>query len=633
MKKWATLLLSGVMSLALFSGCGGGSLFQNPGDADYNRYPTDYDPDVNSWEQIDPSDDDVSITWFMDVTWGNQFLEELIYKRTGVRVTFQVAINNTHDELNTMIAGGKLPDIITTDNLPLRVQLAEEGYCYAINKLAESYAPSLLNRISQEHMDYYKSSDGNTYCVAHNFYNDADVAEFKEMGGEQYANGGLLVRKDWLNAYLDYKKKENPAFDADKEVTKPSGFIEMCKWVKNKFSIPNSVSTVLFSEFPTTAMNDIISQSLTALTEFMGVPLEDGEGNLVYQYATEEFQNVMKFINELYRNKLIFSGNFAYDTADITQQIVNGKVFAFVGNDQSYRSAFVRREMTAYDKATDTVPDSAQYVPIILTNEEGDAPILLDFAGRGQNLVMITKNCKREDRVIKVIDYLMSEQGMREILYGETEGEWYNYTLRPGETDPVTGKPSTYGRIELTDKGKNAVANGLNQSTLSWGVGRLSVICNPMYARMVTADDGFAGIVAPYYWTMYNNKKAYFGYTASRANFRYPLDVSDRKALNKHVDRQADVEKVWIEALPKMIMANSEDDMMKIYQDALAKSYQRGAEEWMAFRNKCFKTYKEKTGVKYAWPKNDPAYVAPEVKLFGNADKYMDRPSWVYGGV
>ncbi len=632
MKKWITLLLAGVMSLGIFSGCGGNP-FQSSWDPDYSRYPTEYDPDVNSWEQIDPSDEDVSITWFMDVAWGNQNLEDLIYKRTGVRVSFQIALNNTHDELNTMIAGGKLPDVIAINDLSLRVQLAEEGYCYAINKLAESYAPSLLNRISDEHMDYYKSSDGNTYCVAHNFYNDADVAEFKEMGGEQYANGSLVVRKDWLNAYLDYKKAQNPNFDADKEVTKPSGFLEMCKWVKNEFSIPNSVSTVLLTPFLATGLNDILTQSLTAFTEFMGVPLEDSDGNLVYQYDTPEFVDVMKFINELYRNKLIFSGNFAYDSSDINQQIVNGKPFAFIGDDQSYRSAFTKREMTAYNKATDTVPDSAQYVPIILTNEAGDAPILLDYAGRGNNCIMITKNCRREDRVIKVIDYLMSEQGMREILYGETEGEWYNYTLRPGEIDPDTGKPSTYGRIELTDKGKNAVANGLSQAPLSLGFGRLSVICNPMYARMVSAGDSFAGIVAPYYWSMYQNKKAYFGYTGSRVWFRYPIDVSDRKALNAYVDRQADVEKVWIEALPKMIMADSEDAMLSIYQVALARSYQIGAEEYMEFRNACFKAYKEKMGVKYGWAKADPNYVGPEVKLFGNFDKYISRPGWVYGGV
>ena len=633
MKKIIAMLLLLVLVFSI-TACNRGDENGNDlsGDDAYTRYPTEYDPNIDSWEQIDPADEDVSITWFMDFSYSTQNLEELIYKRTGVRVTFQTAINNTHDELNTSIAGGKLPDVISLDNTPLRVQLAEEGYCYAINKLAESYAPSLLNRVSKEHWDYYKSTDGNTYCLASNFYNDADVQEFKELGGKQYANGGLLVRKDWLNAYIAHKKSQDASFNPDTTITKPSGFIEMCKWVKQTYSISNSTPTVCLSPFPTTATNDIISQSLLALQEFMGVPMEDKNGDLVYQYDTPEFVSVVKFLNEMYRERLITSANFAYDTNNINSQIVNGSCFAFVGNDQVHRSAFAKREVNGYDKASDTVKESNQYVSIVLTNENGDAPLMLDFAGRGLYNIMITKNCKREDRVIKVIDYLMSEQGMREMVYGEIEGEYYNFTVEPGEINPDTGKVSTYGVIEPTDKLKNAVANGFNQSTLSLGVGRLSPLVNPMYARMVSVSDNFAGIVSPYYWTMYNNKKAYFDYTVSRVYFRYPMDVSDRKAYNTYLDRQADIEAAWIEALPKMIMAESEDALMQIYNTTLAQTYSKGAAEWLAFRNKCFKDYKEYLGIEYAWPANDPNYVQPEVKLFGCAEDYMDRPSWVYGG-
>ena len=177
MKKIASILL-GLVLVFSFSACGLKDLLEET-DADYSRYPTDYDPDIDSWEQIDPGDEDVNITWFMDFSYSNQNLEDLIYKRTGVRVTFQNALNNTHDELNTALSGNKLPDVISLDNTALRIQLAEEGYCYAISKLAESYAPSMLKRVSDEHWNYYKSSDGNTYTLASNFYNDATSPSLK----------------------------------------------------------------------------------------------------------------------------------------------------------------------------------------------------------------------------------------------------------------------------------------------------------------------------------------------------------------------------------------------------------------------------------------------------------------------
>ena len=176
------------------------------------------------------------------------------------------------------------------------------------------------------------------------------------------------------------------------------------------------------------------------------------------------------------------------------------------------------------------------------------------------------------------------------------------------------------------------MANGFNQSVLTLGVGRLSPLVNSMYARMVSPSDDFAGIVAPWYWTVYKNKKTYFGYTYSRIPFRYPLDVSDRQALNEYSDRQADIETVWIEALPQLIMAESAESCRSLYEEALQKSYGEGVEEWLAFRNKCFVEYKKELGIDYAWPKVDPDYVAPEVTLYGNAEQYMDRPAWVYGG-
>ena len=627
-KRFLALFAAFIIAAGCLSACG---FRDSAGDADYTRYPTNYDKNVDSWLQIDPADEDVEITWLMDFAWASQNYEDLIYKRTGVKVNFQTALNNDHAELNTAIAGNKLPDIISLNNTRLRIQLAEEGYCYAINKLAESYAPSLLNRVSDEHWDYFKSSDGNTYTIASNFYNDADLKEFEEMGGKQYSLCDVIVRLDWLNDYIAYKKSENPAFNPDKEITKPSGFLEMCKWVKKAKGLSNSNPTVLLSPFEKTAVNDVISYSLTALNEFFGVPYEDAEGNYVYQYDTPEFKEVLYFLNELYTEKLVSSSNFAYTKNDCKTQILNGKAFASIGTNQDNRVQLSQREASGYDKATNAVSADKDYVSIMLTNENGDAPLLMDYAGRGLYNVMITKNCKREDRVIKVLDYLMSEQGQREMIYGETEGEWYTYKVRPGEINPKTGKVSTYGLIEPTAQLKKAVTEGNNRSVITLGIGRLSPLVNSMYARMVSEYDDYAGIVAPYYWSSYKLKKTYFNSTYSRTPFRFPPDASDRNELNAYVDRQADIEAVWIEALPKMIMAKNKSELDSVYDLALRQSYDKGASEWLAFRNKCFKAYKEKMGITFAYPKNDPSYVPQEVKLFGAAADYMSLPAWVYG--
>ena len=156
-KAFVCLSLAGFMTASV-SACG-----DRPGgreNLDYNQYSTDYDPNVNSWEQIDPDDEDLEITWFTNYTFYGSKIVDLIRERTGVNVKFQSAMTTDNTELNTMIAGDMLPDVITIGDLRTRVQLAEEGYCYAIDRLAESYAPSMLKRISPEHKRYYSGSDG-----------------------------------------------------------------------------------------------------------------------------------------------------------------------------------------------------------------------------------------------------------------------------------------------------------------------------------------------------------------------------------------------------------------------------------------------------------------------------------------
>lgn len=606
-----------------------------------NNQPLEYrhaiitDADTDSWLQIDPADEDVEITWFAN-TQTSYVFTDLVYKRTGVKINFQNAMSADSSELNTMISGDRLPDVITLTDLSTRVQLAEEGYVYPIDWLAEGYAPSLLKkerRYTTEHRDYYAASDGLSYGIAQDFYNDGDIDEFAELGGNQLSNYDLIVRKDYLEAFIAHKKTQDASYNPDTHITRPSGFLEMCLWVKDKYELSNSNPTVMLSQFFDTAQNDQLNYSLHALMEFFGVPMEDAEGNYVYQYDTPEFIEVMEFLNTLYNERLITSANFGYDISAQGTQILNGRPFATFGSGHTLSGHLAQREKAGYSSSTGKVADTHKYVPIVLTNENGDAPLLMDFAGRGLNVTMITKNAQREDRIIKMFDYLRSEQGIRELTYGEEEGRFYNYVVRPGEVNPSTGKVSTYGVMEWTDDAKTIF--GVGTGITGYGLLRQTPLHNNIYTRISLTDDSkqvYADFSSLNSFILYQNKSAFFDYTFPRVPFRYPLDTSDRFKLNDYVTKQSDVEQIWIEALPKMIMAANHTAMKSIYDTALAQSYQAGAEEWTQFRNQSFKSYKEYLGIQYAWPKNDPNYIAPSVTLYGASDTYrVNIPAWAYG--
>ena len=632
MKKLCTALICLLLVIPLsgLTGCGG--LLPGGSGLKYDEYSTDYDPNVNSWEQIDPDDEDVEITWFTNYTFYVSNFEDLIYRRTGVRIKFQSAMTSDNEEMNTMIAGNKLPDVITIGDLNTRVQLAEEGYVYAIDRLAESYAPSMLSRIPEDHKRYYVASDGYMYGLASNYYSDEDISSYEDdLGGHYFMNYDVVVRKDYLNAYINYRKGLDASFDADAVITKPAGFLDMCKWVKETYSLPNNNPTVIFSPFNLTATNDCFNYSLSALMELFCVPYEDEEGNYVYQYDTPEFVEVMKFINDLYNNNLLISSNFSYDRNDISTHLLNGRPFAYIGASQQHVAQLRLREQDGYDPATDTIAEDHEYVSIVLTNSNGDAPLLCDYAGRGLYVTMITNNCKRPDRVIKVMDYMLSEQGQREMYYGETEGEFYTYAVRPGEIDPETGKVSPYGRMKWTDKAVEEMQKDNPSALYTLGFTRTTMLTNLTYTKLTSMDK--YGINWLQTWLEFKNKCTYFDYAFSRVPFRYPLDTSDQKTLNEYTDRQADIEAIWIEAYPKMIMAANHEAMMAIYQDALTRSYSAGAEEWRQYRDRCFKAYKQELGIDYAWPAADPDYEEPAVTLFGSHDKYMiDRPEQIKYG-
>ena len=178
--KIVMLSLAAVLALGVASGCGptgGGEL------GDYTpRFPTDYDENINSWEQVDPADEDVTITWFFDYGIADENLEDLIYQRTGVNVNIQSASTNNHEEINTMISDNRLPDVITLSDSSLRILLAEEGYCLPLNQLAQYYAPGMLKTVPEDHWSQYRASDGNTYALSSNFYSDAEIEQMEDLG-------------------------------------------------------------------------------------------------------------------------------------------------------------------------------------------------------------------------------------------------------------------------------------------------------------------------------------------------------------------------------------------------------------------------------------------------------------------
>lgn len=628
-KRFSVLVLSFIIACTALIGASCSRKKKDNGLL-YNEYSTNYDSNVNSWEQIAEGDDDVDITWFTDYSYTvSTSVIDLIYKKTGVRVNFVSAADDKHTELNKWITDNSLPDVVALGDEATISTLSQEGYVYKINKLAESYAPSMLKRLTQDMRDYYKDPDGDMFGLGHSFYTEEDMKEYEAAGGNQYAGYDVVVKKSYLDAYIKEQKRLDANFD-ENSICKASNFIKMCKWVKETYGIPNNKPTVMMFNIDSTARQDIYNYTLEALMDFFCVPREDGQGNYIYRPATEEFKEVIGFLNDLYTSKLICSANINYTLNQVQSNVQNGTPFAIIGTGQQITNHAKLLEVAGYNSSTQTVPASNQYVSIMLTNEKGDAPLIADYSVKGRYTILISNNCKRVDRVIKMFDYLMSEEGQRDMYYGEEEGVYYNYVVRPGEKYPGTNVTSKYGVIEWTDAAKALIRTNNMANMYTLGICRQTPMTNQIYHKMTSQETAFSGVTTLNYWLEYKIKATYMGYTYSQFPFRYPIDRSDRNTLNDYLDSEADINGVWVEYFAKMVMAKDKNTAMSLYNEALSRVKSYGMDEMVAFRNKCFKAYKSYLGINYAWPKADPTYVAPNVTLYGNYNKYIiDVPDMV----
>ena len=114
--------------------------------------------------------------------------------------------------LTTIIAGNDLHDLISgTAGMD---DLVSNDNIFPINGLAERWAPSLWQRITEEGEMYntYKTSDGDLFYMVNNFYNSQDIADYQALGGDILPNDGVVVRKDYLDAYCSYMTAQDPSW-------------------------------------------------------------------------------------------------------------------------------------------------------------------------------------------------------------------------------------------------------------------------------------------------------------------------------------------------------------------------------------------------------------------------------------
>lgn len=602
MKKTFLILLTLLATVVLVS-CSDNKV--NIGDDNFAilDYPdfTETPGDKNSWEYLDPSEE-LTINWYVDISsWpiptGMDSVSEIIKEKTGITVIFDTPVVDDGQKLATMIAGGDLPDVITvaTSKTQTITGLAQQGYVYDINTLANKWAPTLNENLPKDVWEWWEYGNGKTYGIPNHYYS------YEDIPNEQLApNSGMMVREDIFDAWQNHvernlkdangmvKYKSLKGLDKSVEwegyITTPEGFKEAAKWAMQNYS--SSLTTGLqLSQFRLDG-----NASLNALAQFFAVPFEDEDGNYLYRFTEKGYEDMLYYLNDLFNEGLISPANFTQDYDGIGTVIASGEAFASLVTPQDYQMHFVTAKDSGY-----------KYKSMYITNEYGDAPILEDIRGYGYLFNMITTNAKRPDIIVKLFDFLTSKEGQNLVTFGP-EGETWNFGGKDNKEIVYT---------------ENYLAEKLEGKTAKYGMMQFDLLINYQYYDNVQPKVNHGKTEAEIFRTNLKRPLTQYSYDLNALNF--VVDATDKR-FQTYINNNTRIEQSIATQLPKIIRAKNKADSKKMYDDTVKAITSRGLDVVVEMNNEAFKRAKDKLGIVYANPVRQEGYINPLNRKEPNGD-------------
>ena len=534
---------------------------------DYPRTPGDKD----SWEYLKNDQgtiDQWDIEWYVNDStfawnsYGSDRVSEILKEKTGVKIKFTVPVTDDGQKLATLISGNKLPDLISVQCwYPQCSQLASQGYLYPLDGLIERWAPSFVEKEQTDIWNYFREGDGFCYGLPNFAYSTKYVNDTDKME----PNGCLMVREDWYNEAVQH---------IDGDMTTTESFIAGCKYIKSKYS--NAVP------FQLDAFTNEGNHSVDWLAQYFCAPYEDKDGNYLDIRLTDRYKEMMAFLNKCNKEGIIRSANYSEKAATIRQNISRGNVFVSAVTPQDYQNAFV----SAYGS-------NITYVPLILRNKDNQAPVLQDISGNGYLMTMVTRNCKRPDKVIKLLEYLYSEEGQRLVCFG-VEGESYTWN-------------EDHTLIQWTDRYVRGVNGNLEDQAWinSLGLYQMTLLMNLAYVNKIKPLNGrrpldvyIDNMKRPLTDYSYNFKPTFLKHNTADPKF-FEVSTKNNKIKTK-----------WAQFIVEIIRASNWESQ---YNTAVnyCKNKSVGLQDVIDFYSVSYQTTKQTLGLTWGYPQNRPDYVEP----------------------
>ncbi|MFD1955409.1 extracellular solute-binding protein [Paenibacillus thailandensis] len=339
--------------------------------------------------------------WYTMPEWGADEASKWIKENKKVNITAINSGGNAAQKLNTMIASGKLPDVIWLDRGADVEKLRAAGMLVPFDDYLDKY-PNYKQWVGESSINMLRSSDGKIYQFP-NWYTS-----------QPNGNAGYLVNKKY------YKELGSPVIETTDD------FYNYLKAVKEKFpdvipfdpdlAVDGQGLDVLYGAFGEDYSPAYVAQR--------AVPQGD---KLTSIFLDPVFRESMQFNSRLFREKLMSQDALTQTKDQVKEKAYTGRVAVFAGASPTEYGAVGDIELKKKD------PESGYMMiwPVHKPGQDKNKTWAGTYTQLGWNVAVITKSAKDPEKIFAFLDWLTGPEGTRYLFWGP-EGIYWDGTDESG---------------------------------------------------------------------------------------------------------------------------------------------------------------------------------------------------------
>ncbi|MEA4890722.1 MAG: extracellular solute-binding protein [Clostridiaceae bacterium] len=414
--KILALVLASLMIVTLFAGCsgsaettattassGGSTTTAGTSSSGSDTTGTNANSDMSYLKDTSP----IEITdWYRGRWWdgvideGDGWTDSAIYSHikdmTGVSFNYEVPAASEDEAIGPMIASGTYPDMITfgSYNSPYIAQMKDAGLIYSLTDLSKQYAPELYDQdlITKSMRAFFQDENDQLWFYVGFEGNDASIDAYLSIDFVPTSGANVLyVRKDLLKAW------------GKNDLTSWADLNDLLSFIAKNYDDVDPIRLDTGNQIDGVFGRHFLSAFGCHLSR---TAVDTNSKQLKYIMKDEHAVNYFKWLNELY-NKGVITDTMIADSTDIRDEKLHAGKYGILISS-SFEAA---NTINTIIKENDGNSDRA-YVALSQVSYDDQKYFQAEtIKSKGGSATVITKNCAKPDRAIRLLEYFLTEDG------------------------------------------------------------------------------------------------------------------------------------------------------------------------------------------------------------------------------